>query len=507
MTLYDTAIYTGSGLYGGLNAGPSSDVFTGNTLNVHGQIQAATLQNFQNLNFYDVADDTASVDLSKSAVIGDGKNTITNVAIVSLKNQTGDIPEEYVLVHTPAASSSFTGTNLYVNGNTVVTIGPDGSYVPYSGTVANDGTMDNATGSAGMTKSQYGLRKGFLTFDVDFFIKNGQDLIARWKKNAPVEVDPETEQFSATRQASAALMDEGADFVAGEGIDRALQASQCLPGEPCGAKAFMAVNGGYSTFKAGTTINMGYGSLVAGLARQCKIGPMGYLAGAFFETGLGRFHSEYETDNSRAIDREGHDYYYGAGALAKVFLNRDALRGLYAEGSIRYGLMMSDWQSHDINISGRTADWDGRAPYLTAHGGLGYMWDVTDNVTADVYAKYFWGHLWGDDGTICGQKFEFDDIYSSRVRTDARLNFKKDETFSWYLGGAWEHQFDAKSTGSIYGYDVPSTDLRGNTAIAEAGIYFRPKADSDFSFMLGTTGYFGEKREGVTGHLQVRYEF
>ena len=169
--------------------------------------------------------------------------------------------------------------------------------------------------------------------------------------------------------------------------------------------------------------------------------------------------------------------------------------------------MMSDWQSHDINISGRTADWDGRAPYLTAHGGLGYMWDVTDNVTADVYAKYFWGHLWGDDGTICGQKFEFDDIYSSRVRTGARLNFKKDETFSWYLGGAWEHQFDAKSTGSIYGYDVPSTDLRGNTAIAEAGIYFRPKADSDFSFMLGTTGYFGEKREGVTGHLQVRYEF
>ena len=447
------------------------------------------------------------MDLSKSAVIGDGKNTITNVAIVSLKNQTGDIPEEYVLVHTPAASSSFTGTNLYVNGNTVVTIGSDGSYVPYSGTVANDGTMDNATGSAGMTKSQYGLRKGFLTFDVDFFIKNGQDLIARWKKNAPVEVDPETEQFSATRQASAALMDEGADFVAGEGIDRALQASQCLPGEPCGAKAFMAVNGGYSTFKAGTTINMGYGSLVAGLARQCKIGPMGYLAGAFFETGLGRFHSEYETDNSRAIDSEGHDYYYGVGALAKVFLNRDALRGLYAEGSIRYGLMMSDWRSHDINISGRTADWDGRAPYLTAQGGLGYMWDVTDNVTADVYAKYFWGHLWGDDGTICGQKFEFDDIYSSRVRTGARLNFKKDETFSWYLGGAWEHQFDAKSTGSIYGYEVPSTDLRGNTAIAEAGIYFRPKADSDFSFMLGTTGYFGEKREGVTGHLQVRYEF
>ena len=506
VTLYDSARFTGSDIYGGKSGGSSTDVFTGNTFNVYGQIDASSLQNFQNLNFYDVADDTASVALSRSAVIGDGKGSMTNVYIGNLRNQEGDIPDEYVLIHTPTASSSYTGTNLYVNGNTIVTIGPDGSYIPYSGTVANDGTMDNATGSTGMTKTQT-LTKGFLTFEVDYFIKNGQDLIARWKKDAPVEVNSETEEFTASRQASAALMDEGADFVAGEGIDRALQASQCLPGEPCGAKAFVAVNGGYSTYKAGTTFDISYGNMLAGIARQCKIGPVGYLAGVFFETGLGRFHSEYEPDDSRSIDSEGHDYYYGVGALAKVFLNRDLLKGLYAEGSIRYGLMMGDWQSHDIQADGQTADWDGRAPYLTAHGGLGYMWNVTDNVTADVYAKYFWGHLWGDDGTICGQQFEFDDIYSSRVRTGARLNFKKDETFSWYLGGAWEHQFDAKSTGSIYGYDVPSTDLRGNTAIAEAGVFFKPAADSDFSFMLGTTGYFGEKREGVTGHLQVRYDF
>ncbi len=506
VNLYDSASFTGSDIYGGRSGGSSSDVFTGNTFNVYGQIDAASLQNFQNLNFYDVAEDRASVDLSRSAVIGDGKGSMTTVFIGNLRNQEGDIAEEYVLIHTPTASSSYTGTNLYVNGNTVVTIGPDGSYVPYSGTVANDGTMDNATGAAGLTKSQ-ALTKGFLTFEVDYFIKNGQDLIARWKKNAPVKVNPETKEFTSSRQASAALMDEGADFVSGEGIDRALQASQCLTGEPCGAKAFMAVSGGYSTYKAGTTFNMSYGNMLAGVAHQCKIGPVGYLAGVFFETGLSRFHSEYEPDDSRSIDSEGHDYYYGAGALAKVFLNRDLLKGLYAEGSIRYGLMMGDWQSHDIQSDGQTADWDGRAPYLTAHGGLGYLWNVTDNVTADVYAKYFWGHLWGDDGTICGQKFEFDDIYSSRVRTGARLNFKKDETFSWYLGGAWERQFDSKSRGTIYGYDVPSGNLKGNTAIAEAGVYFKPAAGSDFSFMFGTTGYFGEKREGVTGHLQVRYDF
>ena len=505
VTLYDAASFTGSNFYGGRSAGSSSDVFTGNTLNVHGQIDGASLQNFQNLNFSDVADHQASVDLSKSAIIGDRKGSMTNVFIANLKDQSGPVPEEYVLVHTPKASSSFTGTNLYVNGDRTVTIGPDGNYVPYSGTVANDGTMDNATGSTGMTKSQT-LTKGFLEFDVDYFIKNGQDLIARSKKESAHAV-PETQNFTANRAASAELMDIGADFVAGEGIDRALQASQCLPGEPCGAKAFMAVNGGYSTFLGGTTTTMSYGNLLAGLARQCKIGPMGYLAGVFFETGLGRFHSEYEPDDSRAIDSEGHDYYYGIGALAKVFLNRDALKGLYAEGSIRYGLMMSDWQSHDIQVNGRNADWDGRDLYLTAHGGLGYMWDVTDNVTADVYAKYFWGHLWGDDGSICGEKFEFDDIYSSRVRTGGRLNFKKDDSFSWYLGGAWEHEFDMKSRATLYGNDVPSTNYSGNTGIAEAGVYYRPEAAPDWSFTLGATGYFGEKREGVTGHLQIRYEF
>ena len=186
VTLYDSARFTGSDIYGGRSGGSSSDVFTGNTFNVYGQIDAASLQNFQNLNFYDVAEDKASVDLSRSAVIGDGKGSMTNVFIGNLRNQEGDIAEEYVLIHTPTASSSYTGTNLYVNGDTVVTIDPDGSYVPYSGTVANDGTMDNATGSTGMTKSQT-LTKGFLTFEVDYFIKNGQDLIARWKKDAPVE--------------------------------------------------------------------------------------------------------------------------------------------------------------------------------------------------------------------------------------------------------------------------------------------------------------------------------
>ncbi len=66
VTLYDSARFTGSDIYGGRSGGSSSDVFTGNTFNVYGQIDAASLQNFQNLNFYDVVEDKASREPQES---------------------------------------------------------------------------------------------------------------------------------------------------------------------------------------------------------------------------------------------------------------------------------------------------------------------------------------------------------------------------------------------------------------------------------------------------------
>ena len=332
VTLYDTASFAGSDLYGGRSDGTSSDVFTGNTLNLHGQIQADSLQNFQNLNFSDVADGTPSADLAKSAVLGDGKGSFTNVSIQNLRNQHGNVPEEYVLIHTPKASSSFAGTNLYVNGADAVTIGPDGSYVPYTGTVSNDGTLDNETGAAGMTRSQSGFTKDFLNFDVDYFIKNGQDLVARTKN---VQSDHRTKSFNIDRLPGLALLDQGGDLAAGAGMESAAESAMCLPGEdPCGTRAFMAVSGGYSTYKTDTHFNMTSGNAMVGLARYCKLPSVGFLAGVFFETGLSRFDAEHEYAGYDSFDSEGNASYYGAGALGKLYLNETAMQGLYADPSV-----------------------------------------------------------------------------------------------------------------------------------------------------------------------------
>ena len=443
VTLYDTASFAGSDLYGGRSDGTSSDVFTGNTLNLHGQIQADSLQNFQNLNFSDVADGTPSADLAKSAVLGDGKGSFTNVSIQNLRNQHGNVPEEYVLIHTPKASSSFAGTNLYVNGADAVTIGSDGSYVPYTGTVSNDGTLDNETGTAGMTRSQSGFTKDFLNFDVDYFIKNGQDLVARTKN---VQADHRTKSFNIDRLPGLALLDQGGDLAAGAGMESAAESAMCLPGEePCGTRAFMAVSGGYSTYKADTHFNMTSGNVMVGLARYCKLPSVGFLAGVFFETGLSRFDAEHEYAGYDSFDSEGNASYYGVGALGKLYLNETAMQGLYADGSFRIGMLNYSWESDGWRVNGSDVDYSSESPYMAAHGGIGWMKSLTDSVDLDIYAKYLWSHVSGDDGSISGSRVNFDAMDSNRLRGGARLSFKGSEAFSWYLGAAYERQFNGRS--------------------------------------------------------------
>ena len=491
VTLYGTASFAGSDLYGGRSGGTSSDVFTGNTLNLHGQIQADSLQNFQNLNFSDVAEGTPSADLAKSAVIGDGKGSFTSVSIQSLRNQPGNVPEEYVLVHTPTASSSFSGTNLYVNGASVVTIGSDGSYVPYAGAVSNDGTMDNETGTAGMTSSQSGLSKGFLTFDVDYFIKNGQDLIARTKN---VQADHRTKAFNVDRLPGLALVDQGGDMVAGAGMESAAESAMCLPGEePCGTRAFMTVTGGYSTYKTGTHFNMTSGNAMVGLARYCKLRSVGFLAGVFFEAGLSHFNAEHEHAGYDSFDSDGNAGYYGVGALGKLYLNETAMQGLYAEGSFRIGMLNYNWDTDGWRVNGSEADYSSESPYMAAHGGIGWMKSVTDNVDLDIYAKYLWSHVSEDDGSISGSRVNFDAMDSNRLRGGARLSFKGSDVFSWYLGAAYERQFNGRSTSDIYGHDTPSASLTGDTAMVEAGLRLRPSEGEPLFFTLGATGY-GRRR-------------
>ena len=134
------------------------------------------------------------------------------------------------------------------------------------------------------------------------------------------------------------------------------------------------------------------------------------------------------------------------------------------------------------------------------------MKSLTDSVDLDIYAKYLWSHVSGDDDSISGSHVNFDAMDSNRLRGGARLSFKGSDTFSWYLGAAYERQFNGRSASDVYGYDTPSASLKGDTAMVEAGLQLKPSKDVPVTFMLGASGYAGT-REGVSGTFQIRYEF
>ena len=70
-----------------------------------------------------------------------------------------------------------------------------------------------------------------------------------------------------------------------------------------------------------------------------------------------------------------------------------------------------------------------------------------------------------------------------------------------------KHELDGKTRATTSGFDIPAPSLRGDTGIGEIGLTFRPSQSTmPLSFDLGVQGYTG-KREGVTGSLQIRWDF
>jgi len=59
---------------------------------------------------------------------------------------------------------------------------------------------------------------------------------------------------------------------------------------------------------------------------------------------------------------------------------------------------------------------------------------------------------------------------------------------------------------ACYGHKIGTPDLIGGTGMGELGFTLKPSKNLPLSFDLGVQGYVG-KREGVTGSLQVRWEF
>lgn len=177
------------------------------------------------------------------------------------------------------------------------------------------------------------------------------------------------------------------------------------------------------------------------------------------------------------------------------------------EGSARTGVVESTYESKDLQaVAGSEVTYERRVPYYSAHGGVGYIYPITEHASVDIYGKFFWSRLDGSMQRIAGDKFTFLPLDSHRLRGGARFAYALGESISVYAGAAYEHEFDGRPRATVDGEDIKGDDMRGGTGIGELGLSFVLGEEGNFSMDIGAQGFVG-KREGVMGSVRAQYAF
>lgn len=470
----------GTALYGGDTRSGSGDTVSGNTLEVRTSgLTAANVGHFARYRFILPEGTSAG---STVLTLTDGKGT--------------DISKSSVGVAVAG------GKPLLRKGDSVTLL-----------------SNEHGLNAEGMTHERLSARQGvFVEYDFDLrttdtsllaTVADDKQPGARAGGGAGGRLVPQAKAPLEGVLANVALGNIGADLVAGQGIDRA-RAAAAMSGEgpAWGIAPFAAVSGTRSRYQTGSHMDLSGVSFMTGFAKRVETPMMDILAGVFFEAGFARVDTHNSFSDGPSVDGDGRSSYYGGGLLARLDLGRDLLRGLYLEGSFRYGRINSHWQSDDLHdaVSGRKADYDLSTPYYGLHAGLGYLWELSDSLALDLYGKYFWTRTRGQSTRIVDDPWSFKDVDSQRLRLGARLGYDFCRQVSGYAGAAWEREFDGKARATAYGLDAPSPSLKGDSGLLEAGLTLRPVADSGLSLDFGVQGHTGV-RQGVSGTAQMRYEF
>jgi hypothetical protein len=511
VTISGSPNLSSANLYGGLAYpvifAPDIDARTGNTLNLHSSVTVASAQNFENWNFY----------LPTTMTNGGTMLTVTGTADIGANAK--------VNVGIDGASSPLRA------GDTVKLIDAG----TLTGTLAN--TSANGQGMQGVT----------LLYDFNL-TTNDKQLLATVASadsganaNPPpnpapnptpnpapapaptpapiVQVNQQAKSLPEGFIAGSALLTTSADHLAGLGVTEAVEAAGgATQGSPKAAQTGLSTGYGIGTFGsiAGGSINTNTGShvdmtslsLLAGLAVGTNLAPGRLTLAAFFEYGNGSYDTYNSFINAASIHSDGDIWHLGGGILGRLDALPTGPGHMYIEGSLRAGGVHNDYRGGDLRDAwGRSADYDSDAAYYGAHAGFGYLLHITQPASLDVYAKYFWTRQEGDDVTLStGDRISFKAVDSHRLRLGGRFAYAVNDFVSPYAGAAYEHEFDGKARATAYGYAIDTPSLKGDTGIGELGLVVKPSKGLPLSCDVGVQGYVGE-RQGVTGSLQIRYEF
>lgn len=329
------------------------------------------------------------------------------------------------------------------------------------------------------------------TADGDVVLGDGNSLTSENDlfNNKTVKATESSKTLAESLLGTVAFINQGAEFIADEGIAAMVDAAKL--GE---VTAFGVMQGGSTHYNTGSYVDVDGVTFMAGAG--LRINPNWTMAG-FVEAGWANSASHVEGTRG-----DGDHEYFGVG-----FATRYQTDGvLYVDGSLRAGRATTEFAGRYGQDS---ASYDAKSLYMSAHVGLGALWDLNESLKLDTYARYMVTYLDDDDVSLNNRyndKLELDSTVTHAVRAGARLLGDFNDYASWKVGAAYEHVFDgdAESAVNSFSLDVPS--LEGDTGVFELGMRIRPSLESNWAVDLGAKGYVGD-REGVTGNMTVRYSF
>lgn len=415
--------------------------------------------------------------VNKVGALGSDVNKVTlNVGTENLQNSVLTFTEDNTLTGVAIIANGLTGTT---NGDYKL-IGADGATVKVSGTLTYEGTFT----SDSMTFDGSEVKDGEILTTTEIKADSDQ------KGNTTTTVNENAKTLAESLLGSVALINQGAEFMASEGL-----ASINAAAREDGVNAFGVASYGSQRYETGSHVNVDGGNYVFGAAT--KVGSL-TLAG-YGEIGYAE--SDAHVKNTKS---DGKHTYYGVGLGARY----DFEAPFYVEGTVRVGQGKTKFDGY-YGSTNEKAHYDAKSVYTSAHVGAGYVFDLTDSVKLDTYGRYLVSYLGSDTvtlGTVANDKLKLDSTTSQTVQIGTRAVGAFNDNVSWKVGAAYEHVSGGDADSWVNGQKIVSPSVSGNSGIFEAGIAVTPSAESPWKFDLGVKGYVGD-RKGATGSVQVQYLF
>jgi outer membrane autotransporter protein len=388
-----------------------------------------------------------------------------------------------------------------INGTTLELSGMKGGGMPAS---FYEVIRANAITDFNPVSTTVTTRQGVTMLHSFDFVPDGNTVMAMY---VSTEIMPQAKALSEGFLAGTVLVSQGSDLAAGQGMREAENAARGAGGGT-GLGAFFAISGGMSRYDSGSHVDMSGMSLMIGLALGHEIESGHLTAGAFFEYGSGSYDTYNSFANAGSVHGDGDIYHAGGGILGRLDFSGNGHGRFYGDVSFRAGRLHNKYFNGDlVDPWGLPARYDSSASYYGFHAGAGYVWNISDSVSLDTFAKYFFTRQGGDTVALStGDIVKFEDADSSRLRLGGRFSYAVNVHVSPYVSFALEHEFIGEARACTNGFAITAPSLRGNTGIGELGLALNPSETLPLTFDIGVQGYVG-KRRGMTGSMQIRFPF